>query len=135
MRLLAGLIGWLYGLVGLASLGYFVISLVTLIFYRPSLGADRRDVLVMILFALPLLNAIVCLLIAYGFLTFKRWGRNAAIVYNACWLVLMGSGLVYRQRSEAWTTATILVVIVLVGFLMSVILFCATKRGRELMSI
>jgi hypothetical protein len=135
MRGLPGLIGCLYGFVGLASLAYFMIYLVTLIFYRPSLDVDRQSLLAMILIAFPLLNAIVCLVLAYGFFTFRRWGRKAAIVYNACWLVLVGSGLVHSRPSESWTTGTILVGIVLVGFLIGVILFCATKRGRELMSI
>jgi hypothetical protein len=135
MRGLPGLIGCLYGFVGLASLAYFMIYLVTLIFCRPSLDVDRQSLLAMILIAFPLLNAIVCLVLAYGFFTFRRWGRKAAIVYNACWLVLVGSGLVHSRPSESWTTGTTLVGIVLVGFLIGVILFCATKRGRELMSI
>ena len=134
MRVLAGLIGFVYGFVGLASLAYFIISLVTLIFYRPSVGFGRRGLLVMIWYILPLLSAIICLLLAYGFFTFRRWGRIAAIAYNACWLVVMGSGLVYSSPSEPSTTKTILL-IVLVGFLMGVILFCAIKLGRELMSI
>ena len=134
MRVLAGLIGFVYGVVGLASLVYSIILAVTLTFYSPAVDIGRQGLLVMMEYTLPLFNAIVCCLLAYGFFTFRRWGRLAAIAYNACWLVVMGSGLVHRLPSEASGVGMFLL-IVLVGFLMGVILFCVTGRGRELMSI
>src|SRR5262245_49372382 len=102
----------------MASLAHFVICLVTLFFYTPSASFDRMDLLAMIFYPFPLLNAIVCFALAYGFFTFRRWGRYAGIGYNACWLILIGSGLVHSRPSESLTAPTILLGIVLVGFLM-----------------
>jgi len=50
MKALPGLIGFIYGFVGLASLSHFMIRLATLLFLEISLGFDRQSLAVVILY-------------------------------------------------------------------------------------
>jgi len=127
------LIGVLYGLVGFGSLVPFVM----LLFARPQLTRDT------VLFGLfwylfPLVNSAVCLLLAYSFFVLRRWGRYLAIVYNGFWLTAGIQGLIYSRLIERptvpWTPQATVWLVVVDGFLISVLVLCSTGRARRLMS-
>jgi membrane-associated HD superfamily phosphohydrolase len=128
------LVGCLYGLVGLGSLVPFIISM----FYGPPITLDKIDLPVLIWYAFPLLNSIVCFVIAYGLVTLRRWGRNAAMMYSGFWLAVMALGIAYSRLIEKpatlWTTGATVFVIVVGGFLIGVILLCLSERVKTLMS-
>jgi hypothetical protein len=135
MRVLASLAGFVYGFVGLVSLIHFFILLATLSFYAASISFERQFLPVIVLYAFPLFNTVVCFFLAYGFFVFRRWARIAAIAYNGFWLLMMSEGL--RDPLSAVASMSpfgAILAIMIIGFLIGVILFCATKRGRELMN-
>ena len=135
MRVLASLAGLVYGFVGLVSLMHFFTILATLSFHAASINFERQLLPVIVLYAFPLFNTVVCFLLAYGFFAFRRWARIAAIAYNGFWLLMMSGGLLHPLSAVvSMSSFGAILAVMIIGFLIGVILFCATKRGRELMS-
>jgi hypothetical protein len=62
VRLVTSLVGCFYGLAGLGSLVPFILF----ILYGPPITLDMIGLPVLIWYTFPLLNSIVCFVIAYG---------------------------------------------------------------------
>jgi hypothetical protein len=81
----------------------------------------------------PGLNLPIGLALCYGFVTAKCWGRYSAVAYNTVWLALYGLAGWWLFSQARFTTATFMLWLAIVAFLIGLSLWLLTGHARRLL--
>ncbi len=131
-------LGWLYAAAGLYSLAGLLGALV--FFGNPALA--RRGVVGSAAFlavvgamALSLLNAVALPLMAYSFLTLRRWGRQLAIAWTSVLVAVSIAGFLYAWVTDpgSLSSSSVLFRLLPLGVLGGTTVLCLHPDAKKLM--